>query len=149
MDGGRRCRENLWPLRVGVNHHKEVHSVLLCIIHVHTLPNSDRPLPWDQGCSSRLLPRQLTRCTILHDRLNCLAETGPPEVTPSQGFHTANPWLISMKVFKDPVLKYPGNNDSQPPENTVLLHRKFKAPFKIGVQGFLLYLARPTTFNQL
>ena len=101
---GRGCRENLGPLQMGVYHHEEVHTVLLCIIHVHTLPNSHRPLSWNQGCSRRLFPSRLTRCTILHDRLNCLVETGPPHVTPSQRFHTANTWVISVKVFQDPVV---------------------------------------------
>ena len=71
VGGGRGCRENLWPLRVGIYHHDEVHTVLLCIIHMHTWPNSNRPLSWNQGCSSRLFPSRLTCCTILHDRLNC------------------------------------------------------------------------------
>ena len=104
IGGSRGCIAHFEWASTGVNHHKEVHTILLCIIHVHTLPNSDRPLPWNQGCSSRLFPSRLTRCTILHDRLNCLVETEPPQVTPSQGFYTANTWVISMKVFKDPVM---------------------------------------------
>ena len=37
------CGEDLWPLRVGINGHKEIFLLILGTVNMHSLPGSCRP----------------------------------------------------------------------------------------------------------